>query len=450
MAFVFASTSAIDRLFEQRAKRLQNASANGQNAQADPAPIRRPYRGIQIKEDTYATMSIVDGSGKVIPLVSESDTKFDLEDKGRVDVYADFVLQQITEERTEKQQIIETFGDSFIFFFGERPRMLNISGILVNTDDFGWRAQFMHNYENFLRGTKLVQRNARMYLAWDTIVVEGYPINVQASEDAGNPYTVNFNMQIFLTNHQDFGRIGIKDFPAAPRDTETFSALNRELEERDRFISTTTDVRRLNFESRDAGGGLGGFFREGVRAVNNITNLVGNLVGSAATILSGRVVRKPLGIAGFLSQVNQGNVIVGGLGLSATVFNNIQNESDVKLVIPSRPRFAEVSGILRTQISQNVDEYPLLEGTDIPTTWSGLERLAFENRKNARLLKQTEQMAVLVAAAQIAQGEAEVLDTIQDLVQFTRTGFALFNTVRAVAVGGPEVALDAIGLGGVF
>ena len=451
MAFVFCSTSAIDELFKQRGKQLQTASQRTNFQSMRHAPIRRPHRGIQIKEDTYATMSIVDGNGNPIKLISESAVNWPEDNRGRVDVYADFILQQITEERSEKNQIIETFGDSFVFFFGERPRMLSISGLLMNTDDFGWRAQFMRNYEDHLRGSKLVQRNARLYLAWDTIVIEGYPINLSASEDSGNPYSVNFQMQIFLTNYNDFGRIGITDFPAAPRDTGTFDVLNRELNERTRYISTTAEVRRRSFESRNGAMGLSGLLREGIRSVNNITNTASNLIQSAATLLSGRVVRVPLGIAGFLAQANDPAIAAVGVTDGFLASLSFAGMTDTKLTVPSRPKYAVVDEILlRTQISENYDEYPLVAGLDsIPTRWSLTEQLAYEGRQAARELKKTERVAEQVIAATAAQFGASALSTVQDAVLFAKTGFALFNTTKSALEDPQALALDAIGLSGI-
>lgn len=455
MAFVFASTSALDTLFALRARRLRTESQRPSqlpNAN-ERAAIRRPYRGIQIKEDTYATMSIVDGNGIPIKLISESAVDWPEDNKGRVDVYADFIIQQISEERTEKSQILETFGDSFVFFFGERPRILSISGMLMNTDDFGWRGQFMENYEQYLRGSKLVERNARLYLSWDTIVVEGYPINVSASEDAQNPYTVNFEMQIFLTNYKDFGRIGITDFPAAPRDTRTFDALNRELGNRDRFISTTTEVRRMNLESRDTPIGsqsLGGLFREGIRGINSLTNIASGLIQSASTFLSGRVVRTPLGIAGYIAQINDPAIAAVGVTEGFLASLDAAGLTDTKLTVPRRSRYAAVDEFrLRTQISRNFDEYPLIADAGIPTRWSLQERTAYEQRQAARELKKVEKMAELVVAESAAKFEAQALGAVSDLVTFARSGFAMFQTTKEALENPKAAALDTIGLSGI-
>ena len=465
MAFVAISTSAIDRLFEERANRLRGEAQSVDPTTGTSAPIRRPYRGIQIKDDTYATMSIVDGAGDPVPVISESYTGPNRPEggKGRVNTYADFIIQSVSEERSEKNQIIETFGDSFIFFFGERPRMVNIQGVLINTEDFGWRSQFFYNYEHFLRGSKLVERNARLFLAYDTRVMEGYPISVSAQEDASNPYTVQFSMQIFLTNFQDFGRIGLIDFPGepAPRD---FDALNRDLEERaldfntgerrplgsPTFVSTTTAVRRGNFESRfDNNLSLGGLLREGIRGVNSITNQASGLIQDASALLSGRVVRKPLGIAGFISGL-QGATIGAGVTQSLLDSFEFAGLSDTNLRIPGKPKFTPVrEELLRGAINLNVDEYPLIMDTAAnPRALSFAEEIAKTERALIREVAEFEQAAQLVIEANLAQAEAAVAEGIADTAAFIKTGFALYNTANAILSDPVGVSLDALGLSG--
>lgn len=463
MAFVYASTNALTKLFRQRAEAFRTASQETAFDQG-VAPIRRPYRGIQIKNDTYATMQIVNGAGQIIPLISESYTGADRPagGKGRVNVYADFIIQQINEERVEKQQILETFGDSFIFFFGERPRVLTISGMLVNTEDFSWRAQFMYNYEHFLRGSRLVQQNARLFLSWDTIVVEGYPINVTATEAADNPYVVNFQMQIFLTNYNNFGDIGVVEFPNPPRTGEELDVLNRELDDASRrFISTTLEVRRLNFESRipsffnaqpgTPGSGLGDALRAGMRGINSVFNIASGVIQDAFTILSGRVVRRPIGIAGFLRQVEGG---VLGVGLTAELLASMP---DTKLRIAKRPQYViQDPSLLHGRKSLNYDEYPLSESFSESGALLGRghslsirQSIDAINRKATRDIMQTEQTTLEVAANNLAQTEAGVLENISDVVKLAKLGFAIFNTTRAVLNDPVAVTMDSLGISGI-
>jgi hypothetical protein len=192
------------------------------------AGVRRPYRGIEIKQDTYSVIKVMKSDGTEIPLVDAggpnipketnstgSGTQGQNERKGHASTYnySNFIIQQIQDSRQEKQQILETFGDSYIFFFGERPRILVVNGLLMNTLDFNWRTEFWYNYENTLRGTKLVEQDARIYLYWDDIVVEGYMIGATAKDDASMPYHIPFSFQLFVTNHMYLSTIGDDDYP---------------------------------------------------------------------------------------------------------------------------------------------------------------------------------------------------------------------------------------------
>lgn len=195
--------------------------------------IRRPFRGFEIKDDTYATIRVITADGTKIPLVDAGGPLSPLggEDDRVVSgeavpsragrrvmaatpVYSNFIIQSIKDSRQEKAQFMETFGDTYIFFFGERPRILTVQGLLFNTLDFNWRTEFWYNYENYLRGTKLVERNARVYLAWDDIVVEGYMLGADADDNSDLPYHIPFTFQLFVTNHAYLSPfLGDPDYP---------------------------------------------------------------------------------------------------------------------------------------------------------------------------------------------------------------------------------------------
>jgi hypothetical protein len=182
--------------------------------------VRRPFRGFEIKDDTYATLRIIAADGTIIPLVDAGGPISPLggEDDGTptgeaipsragrrvmasTPISSNFIIQSIKDSRQEKFQLMETFGDTYIFFFGERPRILTVQGVLFNTLDFNWRTEFWYNYENNLRGTKLVEQNARVYLGWDDMMVEGYMIGADADDNAEMPYHIPFSFQLFVTNH---------------------------------------------------------------------------------------------------------------------------------------------------------------------------------------------------------------------------------------------------------
>ena len=173
--------------------------------------VRRPFRGIEIKEDTYAVLKVIRASGKEIPLFDagarlngysgDHNTPEDWADpdyqqkasfpsEGCTFNYSNFIAQQVIDSRQEKSQVVETFGEPYIFFFGEKPRILQVQGVLFNTFDFNWKAEFLRNYEKWLRGTRLVEENARTYFYYGDQIVEGYMLNAQVVDTADNPYNV--------------------------------------------------------------------------------------------------------------------------------------------------------------------------------------------------------------------------------------------------------------------
>lgn len=162
--------------------------------------VRRPLRGIQLKEDTYAVLRARTATGEDIPFLDSSSPIVE-DGIGRSAFYSNFLVQQIQESRVEKQQIIETFGEDYIYFFGERPRFINVTGILLNTKDFNWKSEFWENYERYLRGTRLVEQNARLYFYFDDVVIEGYIVSATSAYDTGSPYHLPFQFQMFVCNY---------------------------------------------------------------------------------------------------------------------------------------------------------------------------------------------------------------------------------------------------------
>lgn len=177
---------------------------NGNKNYLTETYVRRPYSGITFKKNTIATLSVVTANGYTIPLVAPNYQN----NSSNVQAYADFVLESVDENRVEKNQVVDTFGDSYVFFFGEQPRLITISGTLLNTVDYEWKSQFWLNYDRNLRGTQLVQHNARAYLSFGTTVVEGYPTQVSARDVADQPHMVKFSMQMFVTNNFDYSNPG--------------------------------------------------------------------------------------------------------------------------------------------------------------------------------------------------------------------------------------------------
>jgi hypothetical protein len=152
-------------------------------------------------------MKAVLPDGTPIPLISSNNAE------GKVKGWTNFMLQSVQESRVEKQQMIETFGDTYVWFFGESPRFLDVQAIVLNSNDFNWEAEFWANYERYFRGTKLTELGARLYLCYDDTIVEGYMMNAQAQKTAQQPLEVPIAFRLFVTGSTNVSNVGSGAFP---------------------------------------------------------------------------------------------------------------------------------------------------------------------------------------------------------------------------------------------
>lgn len=202
--FVELTTDAFEEVLgEQTARR----TADGRSLSGGRRIARRPTRGLEIKEDTPAAIKVIRSDGSEIPLVDSSSST------GRSSEYTNFILQSVTEARMEKHQIVETFGSSYIFFFGESPRFLDVSSVIVNSHDFNWEAEWWENYDKNFRGTRLVEQGARLFLFYEDNVVEGYMVMSQATKVSDQPHLIQMSFRLFLTNYRNISFIGSPQFP---------------------------------------------------------------------------------------------------------------------------------------------------------------------------------------------------------------------------------------------
>lgn len=190
-------TDAFDEVF----------SAQASGRRTGLTSVRRPVRGIEIKDDTYAFLRVVLPNGKDVPLLTSSSRT------GVSGEYTNFILQSVQEARMERHQILETFGASYIFFFGEHPRFLDCQAKLINSHDFNWLGEWWYNYEKYLRGTRLVELGARCYMFWDDVVVEGYIVQSACAVVAETQQEVQMQFKFFVTKYRNVSLHNVEQFP---------------------------------------------------------------------------------------------------------------------------------------------------------------------------------------------------------------------------------------------
>ncbi len=190
--FVELTTDPFEETREKSAAFQRARARSGSGARN----VRRPTRGLEVKAETPA----------ILKVIGEDGTPISLTDSGRIGEegqgYGNFLLQTVSQGRAEKHQIVETFGESYVYFFGAAPRFLDVTAVLVNSRDFPWPAEWWENYEQHFRGTRLAERGARSYLFFDDNIVEAYMLNCQATSQADSPHVVQLSFRLFVTHHQ--------------------------------------------------------------------------------------------------------------------------------------------------------------------------------------------------------------------------------------------------------
>ena len=265
--------------------------------------VRRPVRGIQIKDETYATIQVRTADGRNIPLIDAGGSIYDDQNPNIAysTDYSNFILQSIMEQRAEKMQVIQTFGEPYVFFFGEQPRLVAAEGILLNTEDFNWRAEFWENYDRYLRGTKCVQNMTRAILSWDDIVLEGYFIKADAAETAENNNIVKISFQILLTNYANVSQIGNSNFPTTTSAEINLNPYTLDVDPATTggLRSATEEVRSLNPQGpTPKSNSLLQSLRNGINTVIDLGGTLAPFLDLASQFVYGRNVRVPLGYAG--------------------------------------------------------------------------------------------------------------------------------------------------------
>jgi hypothetical protein len=307
-------------------------------------------RGIQVKSETFATLAL-------------STSAFDLKNSSAPSTGAsftsNFLLQSVSEQRQEKFQTVPTFGATYGFFYGEQPRIVAFQAILLNTADFQWEAEWWENYDQFLRGTRLVDRGMTVTLTYEDVALEGYLIGASVTKQEPNPWIANLSFTMWVTRvtylsspvgagyiHPDHLRSGQTQYDEFESSEGLGSA-----------PSMLAEVRARNVASLAAGEatGLLGALSNAANAVQGFSDKVGNAVDNALDWLYGRNMVIPVGFA--TSDDRPGAAMMAD-GSGTVLLPNGLTAGTATIRSPVRVApLVQVSGPFNFY-DHNVDEYP--------------------------------------------------------------------------------------------
>lgn len=112
--------------------------------------------------------------------------------------FRQFILLALSEASQERMQIVETSEDFQLLFYGKRPEVLQIQGVLKNTLDNPWNMNMLFLWDNYMRGTKLAEQGNILQLYADKELYSGYPFGFQRSKAAPNDFIVNFSFSFVV------------------------------------------------------------------------------------------------------------------------------------------------------------------------------------------------------------------------------------------------------------
>lgn len=323
--------------------------------------VRRPLRGIQLKKDVFAVLT-VSGDAVLANSSARSGTN--------VAFTSNFLLQSVQESRAEKFQQVTTFGAAYGFFFGEQPRMVTCQAILLNTADFQWEAEWWTNYDEHMRGTRLVDKGARVSLTYEDVLVEGYMVAASTSKGEPNPWVVNLTFTLWVTGVTYLitpGEDHVDEFHSKGNAGGEWAEFDQ-----DGTLdgpSMTEQVRSLNIQALSAGSGVGlvgailNDITSGLAAFNSYVGAAGAMIGNATDWLYGRTLVVPAGFAG--SEQNAGFATFAS-GSGSAVFTLSGDQVSItqgSITVRAPVRVGSQVPPKGNFYDDNVDEYPSRQST---------------------------------------------------------------------------------------
>lgn len=120
-----------------------------------------------------------------------------------------FLITQAQQPQNERFSIMGTFGEDpdFVMTFGEEPKFWTFSGVLRNEEGRGaWYKAFDVLYRERLRASRMVQNREIMVLRLGDLVVEGYMVNFNVSQDGQNDDAmVPFTFTVYVRRYRFVG-----------------------------------------------------------------------------------------------------------------------------------------------------------------------------------------------------------------------------------------------------
>ena len=120
------------------------------------------------------------------------------QDLTKPNVIRRFLMTSVAWRQAEKYQIVETFGQPIVYFFGERPIFFKVTGVAYDSYNMPWLTAFLDRYDSDLRGTRLNWKGWSVFLVFENNVIEGFITDVEGQKGGATPGHANISFSFLV------------------------------------------------------------------------------------------------------------------------------------------------------------------------------------------------------------------------------------------------------------
>jgi hypothetical protein len=187
--------------------------------------VRRPVFGLDPTPEREAFIQVVvqSGDNQQIELFNSSAKN------GKATANSNFILVSAVRQDTDSVSQQPTFRRWYTYTMGRNSIVLQVNGILFESDGFPWVSEFIQNYNKYLNPSALIANNALVYLTLDGHTYKGVIFGVTIARSAAESIQMaQLSFQMIVEEEElDVNR----DFESSTEISPAFKFYSKEYEQ---------------------------------------------------------------------------------------------------------------------------------------------------------------------------------------------------------------------------
>jgi hypothetical protein len=114
-------------------------------------------------------------------------------------IFNNFSIMNFNESRDDVVKVNMNFGGSWnAFFFGERPRIITMAGMFLDSKEYPYYQEFMVAYNKYLSGRKCIENGMQLTMSFNGKIIKGHILKIDTSGDADLMLRKLFSLTILI------------------------------------------------------------------------------------------------------------------------------------------------------------------------------------------------------------------------------------------------------------